>query len=138
MNFNLNIILLILLLLPIFGVACLFLSAGKFCQINPSRIFNLIAWGMVIVSFFVSSTLMIQGPTLVRFDWLPSMGINFSFFVDGLTYLLILFNTFVFFLYGLLKREESAGFYGCLLLIEISLIGLLLSVNLLVFYFFYE
>ncbi len=138
MNFNLSIVLQVLLLTPILGAICLFLKAGKFCELTPAWMYNFVTWAVVAVSFFVPSALLLGETGLVHFSWFPSMGINFSFYADGLSYLAILFTAFVFLIYGLLNREQSAGFYACLLLIETSLIGLLISVNLLVFYFFYE
>ncbi len=138
MNFNLSIVLQVLLLTPILGAVCLFLKAGKFCELRPDWMYKFVTWSVLLISFFIPSALLLGGIGLVEFAWFPSMGINFSFYADGLSYLAILFTAFIFLTYGLLNRGQSAGFYGNLLLIEVSLIGLLLSVNLLVFYFFYE
>lgn len=74
--------------------------------------------------------------------WLPSMGIEFSVGIDGISLFLVLLGalfTLLAMFYGWQQITRSAGrFYGLLLIFEAGVMGTLLSLNLFQFYLFWE
>ena len=78
------------------------------------------------------------------FDWVPSMGVNFSFLLDGYTLFFILLITGMGSLILLYSREYMAHhphrlkFYGWMLAFTGAMIGLVISSNLVVLYLFWE
>lgn len=82
--------------------------------------------------------------TAVSYEWIPSLGINFSFFIDGLalTFVLIItFVGFVVFLYASSYMEGHkfiARFYVYIVVFMSSMIGLVTADNLLTMFVFWE
>ncbi len=75
-------------------------------------------------------------------DWIPDLGASYSLGVDGISLFMVLVTTFMVFL-ALLSSwgevEKRAGlFSGFLLLMETGLLGIFLSLDLLLFYVFWE
>src|SRR4051794_30057883 len=87
----------------------------------------------------------INGQTgLIRYVWIPAMGINLDFKLDGLSLLFCLLisgiGTLVF-IYAatyLSDRAQSHKFFSCLSLFMAAMLGLVLSDNLLVLFIFWE
>ncbi|UXJ51432.1 monovalent cation/H+ antiporter subunit A [Pseudomonas citronellolis] len=81
---------------------------------------------------------------LARYDWLPELGLNLSLRLDGLGFLfalLILGIGLLVILYAryyLSEREPTGRFYGFLLLFMGSMLGVVLSENLLLMLVFWE
>lgn len=82
--------------------------------------------------------------TKQSFAWLPQIGMNFDLYVDGLGLLFALLITgigslVVLYSISYLSHEEQLGNFYCYLLIFMSaMLGVVLSDNLLVLYFFWE
>ncbi|GAF16101.1 LOW QUALITY PROTEIN: Na(+) H(+) antiporter subunit A [Bacillus sp. JCM 19046] len=77
--------------------------------------------------------------------WIPSLGINFAAYLDGLSLILALLITGVgslvvlYSIYYLSKERESLGhFYVYLLMFMGAMLGVVLSDNLMVLYLFWE
>ncbi|WP_062109447.1 Na+/H+ antiporter subunit A [Bacillus niameyensis] len=86
-----------------------------------------------------------QGFVEKTFNWIPSLGINFTAYVDGLGLLFALLITgigtlVVFYsIYYLAKDKENLGsFYVYLLMFMAAMLGVVLSDNLIVLYAFWE
>ena len=75
---------------------------------------------------------------LIEYLWFPELGLNFSLIFDSLSYLLVLFTTFIFLLLSVTLQGQSRSFYASILLVQASILGVLFSYNLLLFYFFFE
>jgi multicomponent Na+:H+ antiporter subunit A len=80
----------------------------------------------------------------VRFPWIPSLGVNLSFYVDGLGLLFALLISGIGLLVMLYASRYLAGhpylhrFYAILLLFMISMLGVVLADNVLVLFIFWE
>ncbi|RKJ14839.1 Na+/H+ antiporter subunit A, partial [Butyricicoccus sp. 1XD8-22] len=78
------------------------------------------------------------------FEWIPSLGINFSTYIDGLSLIFGLLitgvGTLVVFYsnFYLSKKESLHHFYCYLLLFMGAMLGVVFSDNLMVFYAFWE
>ncbi|MBR2076845.1 MAG: Na+/H+ antiporter subunit A, partial [Exiguobacterium sp.] len=77
--------------------------------------------------------------------WMPSLGINFTAYVDGLSLLFALLITGIgalvvlYSIYYLNKDKESLGhFYVYLLMFMSAMLGIVLSDNMIVMYMFWE
>ena len=86
----------------------------------------------------------VHGPWLVEFrlDWIPQIGAGFHLAADGLSLILVLLTAFL----GLAAvasswteiREKTGFFHLNLLWILAGIIGVFLSIDLFLFYFFWE
>ncbi|GGA68964.1 Na+/H+ antiporter subunit A [Ornithinibacillus halotolerans] len=78
------------------------------------------------------------------YNWIPSLNINFSFYLDGLSLLFVLLisgiGTLVVFysIYYLHKTEKLGHFYVYLLMFMSAMLGVVLSDNVFVLYGFWE
>lgn len=82
---------------------------------------------------------------IANFPWIPSLGINFTVYLDGLSLLFALLITGIgslvvlYSIYYLSKHKESLhNFYVYLLLFLGAMLGVVLSDNLIVLYMFWE
>jgi NADH-quinone oxidoreductase subunit M len=74
-------------------------------------------------------------------DLIHSLGIEFKLGLDGLSMLLVLLTTFLFpvIIYsGFGGTERRNSFYGLILLMEMALIGVFTTTDILLFYIFWE
>mgnify|MGYP001595876507 CR=1 FL=1 len=77
-----------------------------------------------------------------RRDWIPDLGAGYSLGVDGISLFMVLITTFMVFLallssWGEVERRPGL-FSGFILLMEAGLLGIFLSMDLLLFYVFWE
>ncbi len=77
-----------------------------------------------------------------RFDWIPSLGVDYHFGVDGFAVLLILLTTLLGFV-SILGSFASITFrtkefYASLLILQAGVIGVFCSLDLILFYVFFE
>lgn len=83
-------------------------------------------------------------PVVIDYQWVPTMGIEFSVYLDGLALLFALLITglgffVVSYAVGYLGKEENLGnFYAFILLFMGSMLGVVTTGNLLVLYIFWE
>ncbi|WP_226656769.1 Na+/H+ antiporter subunit A [Pseudalkalibacillus hwajinpoensis] len=82
--------------------------------------------------------------TLKTFEWIPSLGVNVTFYIDGLGLFFALLITGIgslvvlYSIYYLNKAEKLGHFYVYLLLFMGAMLGVVLSDNLFVLYTFWE
>ncbi|MDN4525471.1 Na+/H+ antiporter subunit A [Fictibacillus fluitans] len=100
---------------------------------------------VLFILFLTHSSGISEGlPAVSLTNWIPSMGIQLSFYLDGLSLLFTLLITGIGFLvvlysvFYLSKKENLIHFYIYLLLFMGSMLGLVLSDNLFVLYTFWE
>lgn len=99
-----------------------------------------------IFVYFLTLYPTITGGEIVRssLPWLSSLGINLSFLLDGLSYLFVLLITgmgtfIVLYASGYMKGHSYLGrFYLALLLFMASMLGVVLSDNLITLFVFWE
>ncbi|SET62166.1 multisubunit sodium/proton antiporter, MrpA subunit [Oceanobacillus limi] len=83
-------------------------------------------------------------PVRQVYNWIPSLGINFDFYLDGLSLLFVLLisgigSLVVFYsIYYLHVSERLGSFYVYLLMFMTAMLGVVLSDNLFVLYTFWE
>jgi NADH-quinone oxidoreductase subunit M len=73
--------------------------------------------------------------------WIPEWGIGYRLGIDGISLFLVLLTTFIMPLIVLAAWEHEVrfkGFFASLLLLEASLIGVFLALDLILFYLFFE
>ncbi|WP_462420075.1 Na+/H+ antiporter subunit A [Salinicoccus sp. Marseille-QA3877] len=102
---------------------------------------------LVLFIYFLSylSTTAGGGTVMERFEWVPSLGINFDLYVDGLSLLFALLITGIgtlIILYSIYyladKKERLNHFYVYILLFMGAMLGVVLSDNIIVLYVFWE
>ena len=76
------------------------------------------------------------------FDWLPALGIQYALGVDGISLLMVLLNTFLFFLcivYAWTSVHDRVKEYlFTMLLLEVGITGVFLALDFVLFYVFWE
>ena len=77
-----------------------------------------------------------------QFDWIPSVGVQYIFGVDGFSVLLILLTTLLGFIavYSSFTAitERKKEYYISLLLLQTGMLGVFCSLDFILFYFFWE
>lgn len=129
--------------LPFLGAiaAPLFAQGGRTAIAIASSVPALVALAALFPHW---ETLATGGTVLHSYEWLPAIGISFSFRLDGLALLfalLILVIGLLIILYAryYLKPAENIGkFYALLLCFKGSMLGIVLSGNLLLMLIFWE
>ena len=146
-----------LLLLLVFSPL---LGAGVISALGSERkdLSKQIAFWVSMVPFALSILIYIQYLGLVKagnlfpqgyvmfmdFDWISggNVDINFTFAVDGISIYLVLLTTLIFplsiyFSWGSVEKFPRA-YYALMLLLEVGVLGFFLSLDMLLFYVFFE
>ena len=133
-------LLLSLLLIPLLGTALVGLS-GRVDRLFP-RVATLI---IMIADLAVSILLMARtagGPVQVIRPWIPSFGVSFNLYVDGLSALLILLTTFLGVVAVVISwneiKEKVASFHIWLLLLQTGILIVFMARDMMLFYFGWE
>ncbi|WP_353854695.1 Na+/H+ antiporter subunit A [Bacillus sp. Bos-x628] len=102
---------------------------------------------ILLFSYFIQMlTMTSNGRTLFsQAEWIPSLGMNFTVYVDGLSLLFALLITGIgalvvlYSIFYLSKEKEQLGsFYTYLLMFMTAMLGVVLSDNMVVLYLFWE
>jgi len=77
-----------------------------------------------------------------RYDWIPSLGVQYHFGIDGIALLLILLTTFMGVIavvssYSAIHQREKE-YYALLLMLQTGMIGTFCSLDFFLFYVFWE
>ncbi len=89
-------------------------------------------------------TIMSGEPVTIFFNWVPSIGVNFSLYLDGLSLLFgflitgIGFVVIVYSIYYLSTKENLTNFYVFILIFMGAMLGVVMSNNLILMYIFWE
>src|SRR5580700_2759201 len=134
----------VIALLPLLGVpALLLLRADDHAWIRRIAL-------AISLADVCSSDLLLRGFDAVNagyqfeeyFDWIARAGIHYHLGVDGISLFLVLLTTFLTPLAILCSwqaiQENVKGFFIALLVIETAMIGVFVSLDLLLFFFFWE
>lgn len=137
----------ILILLPVVG-AVLTLAHQMFWKQEGQL--KWLTLGFTTLNFVVSLALFsksaIAGPSGYFFEknvpWIKAIGTNYHIGVDGLSFWLVILTTFIMPIAVLSTwhavEKKRTAFYIFLLLLESAMIGVFVSLDLLVFYLFFE
>lgn len=132
----------LILALPILGAIILL-----FVDRDQPGVAKSIAFIASLIAFFVSIPLYLDGGTasfqfVERYAWIPDWGINYHVGVDGISMLLVMLTTFLMpiVILGAWNSIETRvkEFMIILLVLETAMIGALVSLNLFLFYIFWE
>src|SRR5690606_11352335 len=101
--------------------------------------------GLALLGLLLNAPAILRGEVITaRFDWLPWLGLNANFMIDGLGLLfasLILGIGLLIILYArfYLSKDDPVGqFYTYLLLFQGAMVGIVLSDNILLLLIFWE
>lgn len=113
------------------------------------RVFELGALGITILDFALSIPLWfqydrasaaVQWPTVL--DWIPSLGVQFSIGMDGISLVLFLLTTFIGFIAVWSSftaiTERHKEYYIWLLVMQTSMLGVFICQDMFLFYLFWE
>ncbi|AVO39808.1 monovalent cation/H+ antiporter subunit A [Pukyongiella litopenaei] len=129
--------------LPFIGAVfpALLVRAGRTASASAAGTVTLIA----LIGLLLNAPAVFRGETVTaRIDWLPGLGLNANFFLDGLGFLfagLILGIGLLIIIYArfYLSRQDPMGqFYAYLLLFQGAMVGIVLSDNILLLLVFWE
>ncbi|MQQ09992.1 monovalent cation/H+ antiporter subunit A [Epibacterium sp. SM1979] len=129
--------------LPFLGAVfpALFIRAGRNASASSAGLTTLLAF----IGLMLHAPAILRGEVVTaRFDWLPILGLNANFFLDGLGFLfagLILGIGLLIILYArfYLSRQDPMGqFYTYLLLFQGAMVGIVTSDNILLLLIFWE
>ena len=147
MDFISEYLLTILILFPVFGAAAMLAHHVFWKQESQLKWLTL---GFTVVNFLLSLILAVdKGSTSASgffFEsstpWITAINTNFHFGVDGLSLWLVILTTFIMPISVISTwnavEKRPAAFYVFLLLLESAMIGVFVSLDLLVFYLFFE
>ncbi len=131
----------LLLLIPLLAAPWIMASHGETAIRRNALIASLIEFGASLLIFlqFRNSG---APELLLSFPWIPSLGVNFSFSLDGLSLLLVLLTTFLTPIIILASSRFQSRrlniYFGLILMMEMALIGVFTARDGLAFYLFWE
>lgn len=147
MNFISENLLTILILMPIVGAVLL---VGFHAVTRNEAQLKLLALAITIVNFVISLALLsnsaVAGANGFFFErnvpWIRAINTNYHVGVDGLSLWLVILTTFIMPIavistWHAVEKRQTA-FYVFLLLLESAMLGVFVSLDLLVFYLFFE
>ncbi len=146
MDFITENLLTILILLPAFGAIAL---VGHQMFWKQEAQLKWITFGLTLVNFVISLLLFTgqaTSPGGFMFEknvsWIKAINTNYHIGVDGLSFWLVILTTFIMPIAVVSTwhavEKRATAFYAFLLLLESAMIGVFVSLDLLVFYLFFE
>ncbi|KAB2924250.1 MAG: monovalent cation/H+ antiporter subunit A [Dechloromonas sp.] len=133
----------LIVLLPFLGAVlpALMIRVGRNACATSAFTVTLLAFALLMTH----APMVFRGETLrVGVDWLPRLGLNLNFFIDGLGFFfaaLILGIGLLIIIYArfyLAKEDPMGTFYAYLLLFQGAMVGIVLSDNILLLLIFWE
>lgn len=138
-----------LILLPVFGALAI-MGFALFPQMREDGQYKWIALGFSVVSFLLSLFLLFDKGAVSangfyfekNITWIKAINTNYHVGVDGLSLWLIILTTFIMPIAIISSwhavEKRHAAFYTFLMLLQSAMIGVFVSLDLLVFYLFFE
>ena len=127
-----------------FVIATLVPLAGPFLRSKWSVLLTFVPLALFVYFLTFLPSLSAGQDHLISYNWVPSMGINFNFLVDGLSLLFALMITGIGTLVFLYTSAYMKGdpyldrFYGYLFLFMGAMLGMVLSDNIFTMFIFWE
>ncbi|MCC7430702.1 NADH-quinone oxidoreductase subunit M [bacterium] len=135
-------ILSILTFLPLAGaILILLLPKNDFLTKMIALFTSLLTFVVSVPLFMNFDSSVVQMQFVQKFDWVASFGISYYLGVDGISLLLVLLTAFLTPLAILISfhiKENLKGFMACMLFLEMGMMGVFLSLDLFLFYIFWE
>jgi multicomponent Na+:H+ antiporter subunit A len=127
-----------------FFAACILLPAGKYIKGRLSYLLSLLPLSLFFCFASYLPQIMKGDVLLESTEWIPSLGVNASFRLDGLSLLFTLLITGIGFLVFLYSASYLKGhkyldrFYAYLCIFMSAMLGMVLSDNILLLFVFWE
>jgi NADH-quinone oxidoreductase subunit M len=130
--------------MPILGAVCvLFVRRGSDTMVKTTAlVFSIIVFLMCMPLFTAFDKTTAQMQFVEHCEWIPAFNINYSLGVDGISVLFVLLSALLTILCVSVSwnaiTDKVKEFYASLLLIEGAMIGVFCSLDLFLFYIFWE
>lgn len=142
-------ILSLLIFIPLLGVGVLYaLPSCHPGTVGSATSLRLVAFVFTVLAFVLSllawGSLDVENPSFQLVElipWIESYGVSYSLGVDGISILLVVLTTFLMPLVVLSSRsitKHLRGYLASMLVLETAMLGTLLSLDLFLFYIFWE
>lgn len=122
------------------GVACFFFKGAS--AKNWATLASLLVLGVVVVSLFYADDKQYASYNKVNYYWMKQIGNSFFVGLDSTARLLCLLTAIAFPVIFIATAKNNyknpAAFYGLMLLAQSGLMGVFVSLDALLFYFFWE
>ncbi len=137
-----NILLTLLIFLPLAG-AFLLCLLPKFLDSKVQSLALIISLAEFVLSLFLLRTFDASSHLLQfvqKVPWIPSFGISYFVGMDGISLWLILLTTFLtpIVIFSSTIQHHIKGYMACFLILETAMIGTFVSLDLFLFYIFWE
>ncbi len=127
--------------LPSIGALAVLLAPRAFAR-NVALAFSLVAFVLSVTVVFAFDPGAGGYQFVAATPWLPQFGIQFKLGVDGISLWMMMLTTFIFpivlFISNMSIRQNEKTFYALMLLMESATLGVFLSLDLFLFYVFWE
>ncbi len=128
------------------GIALLFfpkdrLNAIRWTALGIAAIELVLAFAVALIYLESAASVLINSPLQENVPWIPSLGINYSLSVDGISLLLVALTallTVVCIAASFRIEKKAKNYMAFMLLLESGILGVFLSTNLFLFYIFWE
>lgn len=136
-----------IILFPIVGgIALLFfpkdrLNAIRWTALGIAAIELVLAFAVALIYLQSAASVLVNSPLQENVPWIPSLGINYSLSVDGVSLLLVELTallTVVCIAASFRIERKVKDYMAFMLLLESGILGIFLSTNLFLLYIFWE
>jgi NADH-quinone oxidoreductase subunit M len=132
-----------LIFLPLIGALFILMQSEERAIWNSAFIFSLLPLALSFYVLYEFNPQMADYQFAEQYDWIPSFGITYHIGIDGISLFLVLLTTILITLSILYSgggdiEERPREFCFFMLVLETGLLGTLLSVDLFLFYMFWE
>lgn len=137
-------LLILTILIPFFAAAIIPFIHKHLGRLNIGWLAMIIPISLFVVFILQIPAISASETITATLQWIPSLGINFTVYLDGLSLILALLITgmgslvVLYSIYYLSPKDSLPHFYAYLLLFMGAMLGVVLSDNLLVLYVFWE
>ena len=135
-------ILTLMVFLPVVGALSIWLRRDTRNARLEAVVISVIELGLAILLFFQFETDLPAMQFVEQLAWIPALGISYHLGIDGISLFLVILTTFLTFLVVVYSwdriRDNVQLYLGCLLLMEATMIGAFVSLDLILFFVFWE
>jgi NADH-quinone oxidoreductase subunit M len=131
----------IILFLPIAGQLLVLLMKSKYPKAAYSVSVIVSGVALLLTIGFGISGKVANFAHIEEVKWIPSLGAAYRLGVDGISYPMVLLTAILFFavfIFSSKIKKNAAGYFALMLLLQTACFGVFLSLDLLLFYVFFE
>lgn len=131
------------ILVPLLGAIVSFLvrTEDEVVLRRIALVFTAIPLGLATIIFWGFNTRAAGFQFVERYEWIPGIGVSYHVGIDGQSVLLLGMTALLTFLGVLISRNvthRTKTYFGLLMLLEMGLLGVFSSLDLILFYIFWE